>query len=159
MSIRTCSGDTKKPRKCFPIVFAAAIILAVVAPLAVHAEDYQFRFLVRVQVKNLHPYANSVFVHCGLKDVNGNVITTDVAHSPADNGVLDATGSYSGTLAYSIKMFNPADATKAKSYACGLHIQSSYGSHPPESCPDPMSIFYCLKPGTPSTLKVEGPIP
>jgi hypothetical protein len=144
-----------------PILLAVALVLALAAPAAVTAEEYQFKFFVPVQVKNLHTLAQSVEVACNVKDANGNFILHDVAHSPTDTGALDGTGSFTGTLSTSIKMYNPSDATKAKTYTCALMIRRGWGvaMRPPEYCPDPTFNYYCLKPGTASTLKVEGPIP
>jgi hypothetical protein len=142
------------------IISMGIAILLLFSASAATAEVYQFKFLVPVNVKNLHPYAAKVTAPCGVKDAGGNFIMYDVAKSAGDKGTLDSTGSFSGTLSTSVKMFDPADAVKAKSYSCSIMIwnESSMG-HVPEDCSDPMSIFYCLKPGTARTLKVEGPIP
>lgn len=142
--------------KGIPMVIAILLLFGLSAATA---EEYQFKFLVPVNVKNLHPYATTVEARCSVKDAGGNFISTDVAKSPSDKGTLDGTGSFSGTLSSSVKMWDPADAAKAKSYSCFLRVWSGSMGHVLEDCSDPMSIYYCLKPGTARTLQAEGPIP
>lgn len=137
------------------ISMGIAILLFFCASAAT-AEDGQFKILVPVNVKNLHPNATKVRVACGVKDAGGNFLEKV---SGSSDGILDSTGSFSGTLSSQVIMWDPADAQKAKSYTCQLMIWSGTMGHLAEDCSNPMTTFYCLKPGTARTLKVEGPIP
>jgi hypothetical protein len=138
---------------------AACAFVILLASAPVRAADPEFKLFVPVNVKNLHPYVTSIEVLCSPKDANGIYLSYDIVHSLFDRTKPDATGSFSGTITSTMRMFAPADAAKVKGYSCILRLESNGSSRLPVDCPDPLSSWWCLKPGTARTLTVDGTIP
>jgi hypothetical protein len=121
---------------------------------------YSFMFTVPVQVQNLSVYAKEVVLFCAVTDENGKEVAqgyTGINYSN-NRGAIDSQGGFSGTLTYALKLVNPSEASKAKSYICTLNAGSGGSWQSFKDC-DSDTAYFCLKPGTPRTLKIQGSIP
>jgi hypothetical protein len=121
---------------------------------------YSFMFTVPVQMQNLSVYAKKIRLICGVKDANGNFLTESMTppNYGNDRVAIDSKGSFSGTLTYAFKLTDPTEASKAKTYLCTIQPEDQFmTSHNFADC-NSDTAFYCLKPGTPRTLEIQGTI-
>lgn len=121
---------------------------------------YSFMFTVPVHVQNLSVYAKEVVLFCEVMDENGNTVAQSYtgANYSNNHGAIDSQGGFSGTLTYALKLVNPSEALKAKSYLCNINAGSTGSWQSFKDC-DSDTAYFCLKPGTPRTLKIQGSIP
>ncbi len=142
------------------VVLLAMTLTATPAPAANAAYQYSFLFTVPVQVSNLSVYAKQVRLICAVKDANGNWLTSDFSVGGFSNDIaaVGSNGAFSGTLTRAVRLMNPSDASKAKSYWCSIQPGSGSAFRNFEDC-DADTAFFCLKPGSARMLAVEGAIP
>jgi len=121
---------------------------------------YSFMFTVPIQMKNLSVYAKKIRLICAVKDANGNFLTENMSppNYGNDRAAIDSKGGFSGTLTYAFKLTDPTEASKAKTYLCTIQPEDQFmTSHNFADCSSD-TAFYCLKPGTPRTLEIQGTI-
>jgi len=146
--------------------FAAIFLVCALAIPSVAVADtykYSFFFTVPVQVSNLSVYAGYVRLICSVKDANGNFLNKDFSVGPGivtnDFGQLDSKGNFSGNLTTAIRLANPSEASKAKTYRCEIMAADKTQS---SALFNDCSADYgwrCIKQGAPRVLFVEGVIP
>ena len=134
-------------------------MMTIVSSALADQYTYSFMFTVPVQVQNLSVYAKGIRLICSVKDQAGNFLTENFTGASYGNSyaAIDSKGGFSGTLTYAVKLMNPSEASKAKSYWCSIqpHSGSAYTNF--QDCSSD-TAFFCLKPGAPRTLQVQGPI-
>ena len=155
--IKSYSG--KKIKIAVASLFLLTAILIASSALS---DDYKYSFMftVPVNVQKLSVYATEIRVFCNVKDQNGNFLTKNFTGVNYGNNIvaIDSKGGFSGTLTDAVKLMNPSEASKAKTYVCSVQPGngSSYTNF--KDCDSDIGYF-CLKPGTDRTLDVQGTIP
>jgi hypothetical protein len=152
-------------RKMKALVVSLFLFLGMIAftGTAQSKDDYKYSFLftVPVQVQKLSDKAKVVRLNCGVKDANGDFIAEDFSGSNYGKNevIIDSTGGFSGTLTYALKLKYPTEASKAKTYECDIQPGDNHSYQNFADCNSGIYFFFCLKPGTPRTLKIQGTIP
>ena len=121
---------------------------------------YSFMFTVPIQVQNLSVYAKEIRIFCGVKDANGNWLTENLSGPNYGNyhTKIDSKGGFSGTLTYALKLTDPTEASKAKTYSCSIQPGDQFMTYHNFTDCNSDTAFYCLKPGTARTLEIQGTI-
>jgi hypothetical protein len=152
-------GRCDGPRAAI-VGLVSAVVLLIAAPSPGEEYQYSFLFTVPVNVQKMSVYAKEVRLICGVKDANGSWLTknfTGPSYSN-DRGMLSSGGDFSGTLSYAVKLMDPSEASKAKTYHCSIQPGSGSAYTSFKDCSSD-TAYFCIQAGTPRTLEVQGTIP
>jgi hypothetical protein len=138
-----------------PVIAPAAEVMPT-APAVAVGPGAQFTFSVPVQLRAIHPDANSLAVHCSV----GRRIAGDWIGTGRQMASLDGGGNFMGTVTVKLNVNPGRDPSEADVYRCGLYLIGRA-----ESAPCPPDATRCAaawlqaKPGTPFRHVVEGNVP
>jgi hypothetical protein len=150
-------------RKIKVLVVSLFLFLGMITITSTARSDdykYSFMFTVPVQVQNLSVYAKEIRLICSVKDANGNFLTENLSGPNYGNYhvKIDSKGGFSGTLTYALKLTDPTEASKAKTYVCSIQPGDQFMTYHNFIDCNSDTAFYCLKPGTARTLEIRGTI-
>jgi len=139
------------------------LVLALVFPYAVFAEDFTFN--VGVDLKDLHEDVSKVRVYCTAQRLNQQGNFTGMGQAGEDLTV-PANGTINTTVQLKFNAFLGKNSADVDAYNCTLlfytasnDIGTPVAATSP-TCSSPSNEWKCTKPGTPfSGNKFTGPIP